>query len=298
MPGTVAKRRNRSSGTATGNGPGGRRLESGEIIPLTAEQSDQLAVLFEAYGDRLVRYAYSRLCRTRMGNGEAWALAEDAVQSMWVRVARSGASDVLGHPEWSETQTRKVLFVRVKREIAEHFALLRSSETAVDWTEPATCNVLCPLMPSQCAWADLPDYLARMVAALPEREREALLLKLDGTPHKVMGERLKCSESTADRLAKTAILLLQIDNPELSHPPVAMESLPEWEQHALTALSAARREVLLRLDDVARSALLLNGEVPTRDIAKRLGVSRERVGAAVCAPVLRALGAEDMEQAA
>ncbi|WP_329100578.1 sigma-70 family RNA polymerase sigma factor [Streptomyces sp. NBC_01439] len=274
-------------------------MENGEIIPLTAEQSDRLAVLFDAYGDRLVRFAYSRLCGTRMGNGEAWALAEDVVQSMWVRVARSGATDVLGHPEWSETEIRKVLFVRVKREIAEHFALMRSSETVVDWTEPATCNTLCPLLPNQCAWVDLPDYLARMVAALPEREREALLLKLDGMPHTAMGERLGCSASTADRLAKTAILLLQIDNPELSCSPVDMESLPEWEQRALAARSAAQREVLLRLDDVARGALLLSPEVPTRDIAKRLGVSRERVmGATVCAPVLRALGAADMERAA
>ncbi|MEU6825600.1 sigma factor-like helix-turn-helix DNA-binding protein [Streptomyces atriruber] len=300
MPGTVAERRNRKSGTATGNGPGGRRLESGEVVRLTAKQTDRLAALFEAHGNRLVRYAYSRLAGTRMGNGEAWALAEDVVQSMWVRVGRNGTSDVLGHPEWSETETRKVLFVRVRREIADHFKLLRSSETVVDWTDQGTCNVLCPLLPSQCAWVDLPPYLAKMVAALPQREREALLLKLDGMPHVQMGDRLGCSPSTADRLAKTAVLMLQIDNPELSADPVALESLPQWEQQALAERSTAQREALLRLEEGPRQTLLLKHQgLSDHEIAKRLGARRDRVAeASLCAPVLSALTAGDMGQAA
>ncbi|MEU2869488.1 sigma-70 family RNA polymerase sigma factor [Streptomyces olivoreticuli] len=268
-------------------------------MALTLEQSERLAALYETYGSRLVRYAYSRLARTGRGSGEAWALSEDIVQSMWLNLARSDARALLGDQPWPEDQVRKVLYARVKREIAEHFKLLRSSEQPVDWSDRSTCNKLCPLLPSGCAWVDLPLYLAAMVVALPEREREALLLKLDGMPHKLMGERLGCSASTADRLAKTAVLLLQIDNPELSAPPVALESLPSWEQRALTKRSAAQREVLLRLDETARQALLLNDELPTREIARRLGVSRERVmGAAMCAPVLRALDARDMEQAA
>ncbi|MEW1635055.1 sigma factor-like helix-turn-helix DNA-binding protein [Streptomyces sp. NPDC093801] len=269
-------------------------------MPLTAVQSQRLAALYEAHGTRLVRYAYSRLSRTGRGNGEAWALAEDITQSMWVQVARSGARDLLSDQSWSEDSALKVLFARVKREISEHFKLLRSSEAPVDWSDPITCKTLCPLLPGQCAWAELPDYLAKMVAALPEREREALLLKLDGTPHKLMGERLECSESTADRLAKTAILMLQIDNPELSADPVALESLPEWEQAALAELSAAQRHALLRLDEGPRQALLLKSQgLSDHAIAKRLGVRRDRVAeASLCAPVLSALTAQDMEQAA
>ncbi|MCX5246980.1 hypothetical protein OG895_17370 [Streptomyces sp. NBC_00201] len=270
-------------------------------MPLTAEQSERLAVLFETHGARLMRYAYSQLSRNGRGNGEAWALAEDITQSMWVRVARSGATDVLGsEQQWTEDYTLKVLFIRVKREISEYFKLMRSAEAPVDWSDPATCNTLCPLLPGQCAWADLPDYLAKMVAALPEREREALLLKLDGTPHVQMGDRLGCSPSTADRLAKTALLMLQIDNPELSADPVALESLPEWEQRAMAKLSAAQREALLRLDDGPRQTLLLKSQgLSDHQIAKRLGIRRDRVAeASLCEPVLSALTAEDMEQAA
>ncbi|MEV7675821.1 sigma factor-like helix-turn-helix DNA-binding protein [Streptomyces sp. NPDC088752] len=271
------------------------------MVPLTAAQSQRLASLFETHGDRLMRYAYSRLSRTGRSNGEAWALAEDLTQSMWVQAARSGARDLLNEDEqWTEDAERKVLFARVKREMSEHFKLMRSSEAPVDWSDPVTCNTLCPLLSGQCAWAELPDYLARMVAALPQREREALLLKLDGTPHKLMGERLGCSESTADRLAKTAILMLQIDNPELSFDPVALESLPEWEQQALSELSAAQREALLRLDEGPRQTLLLKSQgLSDHAIAKRLGVRRDRVAeASLCAPVLSALTAADMEQAA
>ncbi|MFJ2005978.1 sigma factor-like helix-turn-helix DNA-binding protein [Streptomyces chartreusis] len=270
-------------------------------MPLAAEQSERLAALYETHGARLMRYAYSQLSRRGRGNGEAWALAEDITQNMWVQVARSGASDVLGsEQEWSEDYTLKVLFARVKRQISEHFKLLRSSEAPVDWSDADTCNTLCPLLPAQCAWAELPDYLAKMVAALPEREREALLLRLDGTPHVQMGDRLGCSPSTADRLAKTAILMLQIDNPELSADPVALESLPEWEQRALAELSTAQREALLRLDDGPRQTLLLKVQgLSDHAIAKRLGVRRDRVAeASLCAPVLSALTAEDMERAA
>ncbi|MFE9574265.1 sigma factor-like helix-turn-helix DNA-binding protein [Streptomyces sp. NPDC006692] len=298
MPGTVAKR-SRKSGVAPGNGPGGRRLEPGECVPLTSKQSERLASLYETYGNRLVRYACSRLMRTGRSNGEAWALGEDIVQSMWLQVGRTDTKGLLGDETWPEEKVRQVLFARVKRAMSDHFNVLRASERPVDWSDPATCNMLCPLLPSGCAWVDLPPYLAKMVSALPEREREALLLKLDGTPHRIMGERMGCSESTADRLAKTALLLLQIDNPELSGPPASVESLPQWEQRALAERSTAQREVLLRLDETARQALLLNDKLPTREIAQRLGVARERVmGATMCAPVLRALDAKDMAVAA
>ncbi|MBC3988736.1 hypothetical protein H8N00_07510 [Streptomyces sp. AC563] len=301
MPGTAAKRRSRKSGTATGNGPGGRRLENHEIVPLTAEQAERLDALYRTHAKRLMSYAYGKLSRTGRSNGEAWTLAEDLTQNMWVRIARSGEGDVLGSErEWTEDYTLKVLFNRVKREMSEHFNLLRSSEAPVDWSDPLTCDKLCPLMPSGCAWAELPEHLAKMVAKLPDAEREALLLRLDGTPNRVMGERLGCSESTAARRAKTALLLLQIDNPELSGPKVAIESLPGWEQRALSELTPAQRECLLRLDPGPRQTLLLKHQGLTdKAIAERLGVRRDKVAeASLCAPMLRSLSAEDMERAA
>ncbi|MFE9384402.1 sigma factor-like helix-turn-helix DNA-binding protein [Streptomyces sp. NPDC007025] len=257
-------------------------------------------MLYEKFGGRLVRYAYSRLARTGRPAGEAWVLAEDIVQSMWLSVARYGAADLLREEPWEEDEALHLLFIRVKRAMSEHFKVMRSSEEPVDWQDPVTCNTLCPLMPSGCVLAELPDYLTKLVARLPQREREALMLRLDGIPFVQMGERLGCSTSTADRLTKTAVLLLQIDNPELSGPMTALESLPEWEQCALADVSDAKRQVLLRMPPEDRQTILLKDQgLDNRTIAKRLGIDRGRVGAAAqCTPVLNALPNADVAVAA
>lgn len=293
MPGTKTERR-AERGAARGNGPDGRRLQSGEILPLTAEQSERLASLFEEYGARLVRYAYSKLARFGRGRDAAWLLAEDIVQAMWVRLARSDRDLLSGEP-LPEDELRPRLFVRVKHEISAHFQLYSASEMPVDWQDRATCNWLCPLMPSGCALAELPAYLAQMVDALPERERAALLLRLDGTPMRVVGERLECGEATARRLVETAVLLIQIDNPQLSGPAVALESLAAWEQRALAKLTEAKRAALLRMDETARrSLLLLSTGMSLDEVAARLGVPVQPVmNAGRCLSVLRSTGGWD-----
>ncbi|MEV8308968.1 GntR family transcriptional regulator [Streptomyces flavidovirens] len=228
---------------------------------------------------------------TRNGRsyGTAWSLAEDIAQSVWVTVARTGAKDVLREEPMDEQEALWVLLARAKQEIGAHFALARSTEQPVDWSDPATCNKLCPLMPSGCALMELPAYLAAMVATLPEAEREALLLKLDGLHPNLMAEHLECSDSTAARLVEAAVLMLRIDNPRLSGPAVAPECLEVWEQQALAELSEAKREALLRLDAEARQVLLLRAQgLSVHEIVKRLGISWDRAaGAARCVSVLR-----------
>ncbi|CAM5436649.1 hypothetical protein STENM223S_07868 [Streptomyces tendae] len=279
MPGTITER-------TTGRR---RKTRVGEVRPLTAEQSERLASLYEEYGSRLVRYAYSQLRKWGHLGTDVWTLAEDITQGMWVRLAREGG---LGRGLLADEQVENMgglLFYRVRQEISGHFQFHATGETPVDFEDPVTCNWLCPMMPDGCALAVLPDYLAAMVDALPDQEREALLLMLDGLSPRVMGEQLGCGDATAVRLANAAVLLLQIDNPELSREPVALESLEAWERQALCEVGAERREALLRLEPGQRQALLLRYQgVGQREIAKRLGMSYDAVAAVVrCGPASR-----------
>lgn len=251
------------------------KRRNGEIVPLTAEQSDRLASLYEECGARLVRYALSLLTRYGRKGAGARALAEDIAQSMWVQVAREGARGPLGEDE----SPVGLLFYRVRVETLGYVSGRAASEIPVDLEDPVACRGLCPLLPSGCALVELPDYLSKMVDALPEQERAALLLMLDGLTPRSMAEHLGCGDSTAVRLADAAVLLLQIDNPELSsREPVTLESLPKWEQRALLELGPERRAALLRLESVPRQAMLLKHQgAANREIRERLDLSYDAV---------------------
>ncbi|WP_328632818.1 GntR family transcriptional regulator [Streptomyces sp. NBC_00356] len=264
-------------------------------MPLTSEQSERLGSLYETYGRRMVAYAYRKLRGFGRSNDAAWMLAEDIAQSMWVELARRDQDRQFLNQELPEDEVRPVLFVRVKQQISAHFKLHSSSESPVDWTDDVTCNKLCPLMPGGCALAELPAYLAEMVDTLPERERAALLIRVDGTPMRQVGDRLGCGEATARRLVETAVLLLQLDNPQLCGPETSLESLPGWERRALAELSAAKRTALLGMDETARrSLLLLSTGMSLENVTKRLGVTKQPVmNAGRCLSVLRQAGSWD-----
>ncbi|MGW2849445.1 sigma factor-like helix-turn-helix DNA-binding protein [Streptomyces sp. NPDC001274] len=254
--------------------------------PLTAEQSERLASLYKEYGARLVGYVYSRLRTRSRTSSVSWALAEDITQTLWLRLAREGSRCLLLSNEEPVENMAGLLFYRAKQEINQHFQVSSSGEIAVDFGDPVTCNRLCLMMPSGCALVEMPAYLTEMVDALPEQERAALLLMLDGLDPRSMAERLGCADSTAVRLANSAVLMLQIDNPELSREPVALESLPKWEREALSSLSPERCAALLRLEPTTRQALVLKHQgVSKGEIAKRLGLSYDATAAVVrCVP--------------
>ncbi|MFI9187326.1 GntR family transcriptional regulator [Streptomyces goshikiensis] len=284
MPGNEAKTAVRDE-----NSPCGRRLQQGEDIPLTPAQSARLAELYEAFSPNLVRFAYSRLRTDSRAMGGAWTLAEDIAQNVWLGVARTGARDLLREGAFDTDATRGMLFFRVKQEIGSYFHVSRHNERIIDWTDPVTCNIYCPLVPSQCALMELPGYLADMVAGLPEAERQALLLKLDGLHPSLMAEHLECSDATAARLVEAAVLLLKLDNPSLCGPAALEGDLEEWERKALAELSDVKRVALLRLGAESRQILLLKAQgLAVHEIAKRLGVGWDKAaGAARCVSVLR-----------
>ncbi|MFE2553609.1 sigma factor-like helix-turn-helix DNA-binding protein [Streptomyces sp. NPDC059355] len=305
MPGTLTKQPTEQTDVTgpTGNGPGGRKLQNGEIVPLTPAQSERLAALYAEFGGgRLESYAQRKLMNRGMRRSEAAALAEDIVQETWVAVARETTKPLMGPDPLSEDDRRIFLFAQVKTQIHQHLRRGMSGEAPVDWSDPVICNRLCPLMPSGCVRTVLPAYLDTMVSALPERERQALLLRLEGMNMRLVAEHVGCSYPTANRLVETALLLLQIDNPELSGEPVAVDTLPRWERQELARMSVAQQAALLRMDEISRRALLLHvGQgLNITDVARQLGVPRYQVlpvlGA--CAKSLRALTTSDMAVAA
>ncbi|WP_217167237.1 sigma factor-like helix-turn-helix DNA-binding protein [Streptomyces sp. AC512_CC834] len=302
MPGTKTEGRIKAT-ASRGNGPGGRRLDRGEIIPLTPKQTERLAGLYEEFGGgRLESYAARKLMNHGMDRDRAVGLADDIAQDVWVAVARETTKPLMAADELSADERRIFLFGRVKTEVHQYFRRGSTSEYLVDWTDPSTCNTLCPVLPEGCARTTLPAYLDTMVSALPERERAALLLRLEGLPMRRLAERLGASYPTANRLVETALLLIQIDNPGLSADPVPVESLHAWERTELARMSAAQRAALLRMDETSRRALLMHvGQgLSITEVARRLDVPRYQVlpvlGA--CATALRSLTADDMEQAA
>lgn len=302
MPGTKTKRGSEQTGSQ-GNGPGGRKLERGEIVALTPVQSERLAELYAEWGGgRLESYTARKLMNYGLSGAKARELAEDLTQDVWVGVARETTKPLMTAETLSADERRILLFGRVKTEVHQYFRRGSTSEQPVDWTDPVVCNTLCPVLPGGCARTTLPAYLDAMVARLPERERTALLLRLEGMPMRRLAERMGVSYPTANRLVETAMLLIQIDNPELSADPVPLESLPKWEREELAHMSAAQRAALLRMDEVSRRALLLHvgQNLNITEVARRLNVPRYQVlpvlGA--CATALRSLTAEDMEQAA
>ncbi|GAA3478476.1 GntR family transcriptional regulator [Streptomyces yanii] len=145
----------------------------------------------------------------------------------------------------------------------------------------------------QCPLADPSEELLPLLADLPEREREALLLRLDGCPNLVLGERLGCSMTTGRRLVDAALMRLQMRHPEMAREPVRLESLPAWQREALATLDNTRREALLRIDDLPRQVLLLHLSegLDSKQIAARLEVDRNLImGMYSCATSLRTAG--------
>ncbi|CAK7279218.1 hypothetical protein [Streptomyces misionensis] len=271
-----------------GNGPGGRRLGRGEDVPLSAEASVRLGELYAEYGDGLVHYARRKLMNRGCPAGVAVHLAEEIAQEAWVEIARTGAKDLLAPDageRYSADETRWMLWRRVKDRILAHYKRSASYETAVDWDDKQTCAVLCPLLEEalseRCRLGALTGPMAQMVAALPEAEREALLTLAYAVPVDRARELLAETGAVGklEKLVARAVLLLLIDNPELSGPRTPMHELEDWERAALHRVSWAQRQLLLRLDDFPRRALLLHlvDGLTGPQISERLGIPRGRV---------------------
>lgn len=260
---------------------------------MTPEQSQRLAVLFDRYSGVLVGYARRKLVGYGFSIAAADSLAEDITQEAWVEVSRTGAKDLLRPESPSDNETRAILYARVKTQLGKYFKRSSSYERPMDFSDPITCYVLAPTVEEQqqCPLAEPSEALLRLVASLPEREREALLLRLDGCPSTLLGEHLGCSMTTGRRLPDTALLRLQLCHSGVAREPVAPESLPAWQLEALATLDDEQRQALLRIDDLPRQVLLLHLSegLDSKEIADRLGVSRMQIqGMYTCLTSLKA----------
>ncbi|WP_409471191.1 sigma factor-like helix-turn-helix DNA-binding protein [Streptomyces sp. HC307] len=141
--------------------------------------------------------------------------------------------------------------------------------------------------------AERSEELLRLLADLPDREREALLMRLDGCSKSVVASRLGCSLHTGDRLFETALLRVQMCHPEMAREPVVVESLPAWQRGALATLDDTRRQALLSIGDLPRQVLLMHlaEGLDSKQIAARLGVDRWAImGAYSAASSLKVAG--------
>ncbi|GAA2268263.1 hypothetical protein GCM10010232_70800 [Streptomyces amakusaensis] len=287
-PLSVKAQRKLRGAAIRGNGPGGRVLGRGEDLPVSVSASARMGVLYAEYGAGLVHYARRKLLNHGAPAGVAVHLAEEIAQEAWVEIARTGAKDLLAPDagtRYSADETRWMLWRRVKDRILAHYKRSASYETAVDWDDKQTCAVLCPLLEEalseRCQLGALTGPMARMVAALPEAEREALLTLAYAVPLDQARQLLADLGAVGkpEKLVARAVLLLLIDNPELSGPRTPLADLEEWERAALHRVSWAQRQLLLRLDDFPRQALLLHlvDGLTSPRIAERLGVPRGRV---------------------
>ncbi len=244
------------------------------MVRLAPEHSERLAVLFERYETWVLNYARRKLLNRGLASAEASLLAEDIAQEAWVCVARTGAKDLLLPGLDTNDEILPILFTRVKQVISGHFRSPMAAEESVDWADPETCAGLCPLLPEGCALAALPVHLAKMVARLPERERRALMMKLDGVPVERIAEHLECDHAAVRRALSVALVLLQVGNPGLPCQDAAEVALEGWERDRLATVGANQREALLRLADTPRRVLLLVLTGATAaDAAAQLGMS-------------------------
>ncbi|MFE3152804.1 sigma factor-like helix-turn-helix DNA-binding protein [Streptomyces sp. NPDC059218] len=273
-----------------------RRLGRGEMpAPLNGAEAARLGELFAEHDAGMRRYAVARL----MSGGRDWdqavTLAEDLVQQMWLEVARR-YRPVL-EPGLPDDAVRMRLCRYVKDGIWQHMQRQDERAQPVDFEDGVTCALVCALMvgePTTCAAAGLPplpDYLARMLDALPSAEREALLLLADGVPYPLAAQRAGCSKGQFETRVRRGLLLLQLDNPEFSQPPVAVEALTAEERAHLARLTPCQQEVVLRLTDRERRVVLLSlvARLNRDQIAARLGISASTVSlaAGACAAAVR-----------
>ncbi|WP_411107782.1 sigma-70 family RNA polymerase sigma factor [Streptomyces sp. cmx-4-9] len=253
-----SKREERARGALlTGNGPGGRRLHKGEIVPLSVEESTQLGELYERHGAWMRAAARNRLTRQGLTFAEAETLADDLVMDAWVRLARKRGELLAGALD--EETERRFLATAVKAAVADYYALRRAHELPQDFGTPEYEDVAAPpmILPGQ---EDLSPRCRELLADLSPELREVMVEFCYGAPQRAIAELLGVNVAVVNRLVKRAVAALRAQDPdaqpEPETAPVALESLPEQQRRALEALDEHTRMVLLlRLAGVTYQAI-------------------------------------------
>lgn len=253
------KREERARGALLkGNGPGGRRLNHGEIVPLSAGESARMGELYARHCEWMRRMAWNRLTRNGVTVGEAWALADDLAMNAWMRVARKRQG--LLTEELDELTERRYLATAVKSAIGDHYALRRSHETPHDFAAPEYEDVMAPPM-IQPGQEELSPRCRELLADLSPELREVMVELCYGLSQRAMADLLGINIAVVNRLVKRAVATLRGDDPDEKPepdrtPPVALESLPEEQREALAELTEhARMVLLLRLAGVSYTAI-------------------------------------------
>ena len=132
----------------------------------TAGDMEALGALYDAWFDRMYRYAVVRMS----GNT---SLAEDAVQETWLRIARSVRryrADNWGG--WVFTILLNVIKTVLAREGVER-EVLTSEVFSTDWSPLRK-----PSAEDECLSGVLPDDLAQAINQLPKDQRTCIVLRV------------------------------------------------------------------------------------------------------------------------
>nr|WP_181391951.1 hypothetical protein [Streptomyces rochei] len=241
-------RRSRRVPGLRGTGPGGRRLEQGEDIPLERAEAERLAVLFAAHGGRVLRAIEGRLYRQGVDWGQAQELAEDLAAGMWLQVARKERAGLLSGGMTDE-QERIRLYLLAKQAVGKYWQVKSAGhrERATDFAAPEWRAL--EAGPLVSVAPELPQRCREFLARLPHRMRQALVEHCYGVSSEGVADRLGVSLSSAKRIVAQAAEALRADHQEQQARTEVgapdLSALPQPLRERLASLSAVEQDMLL-----------------------------------------------------
>lgn len=252
-----------------GSGPEGRKLERGEIVPLSAAESARLAELYADWSGFVLNLVRKRLARGGVSWAQAVTLAPDLAQAVWVAVARYDRGVLLAG-EVDEETSRRYLATLARQQVGYFWRLRSSHEVVTDFDAPEWRAVEAAEPEPE---AELTDRCDELLALLSPEVRAALVEVCYGVPVTALADTLGLSLSGARRLIEKAAATMRGELPAY-RPPVPEDAPPA----RLEDLPAGQRAVLGNLNGRTRTMLLLRlaGHSP-EVIARRGGWDRTTV---------------------
>ncbi|MGW2545939.1 RNA polymerase sigma factor, partial [Kitasatospora sp. NPDC001574] len=149
----------------------------------TSEPVDRLDALFRLHGRRLVGFI------TGLVNDSDRPLAEDLAQEVWIQAGR--AVHGLRLPD---ERAFSWLAVVARHTVGQHYRRKGSHEIAMDWSDPVAVRSLDANTAPADEPADLPGLYRPIIEALPDEQRTALMLRLDGLSYRAAAARTGLSD--------------------------------------------------------------------------------------------------------
>lgn len=155
------------------------------------EASKLIETLYHAWGPCLVRYAYRLTCDREV--------ADDLVQESFLalyRALRSGM-EIENPRAWTLVVIRRLVAVRRRNQARRDEALLSTEELA--WVED----------PRRLPGDDAEPDAVSLLHVLSAREREVVLMRIEGCKYREIADALRISRKTVETLLARALKKLR-----------------------------------------------------------------------------------------